>query len=68
MPAFGAGLTWCSHLVRWGERVTPLGTTDIDLPPCNDSALDIVRALIASKQPPGRSDAGLTSAKMAEEM
>ena len=27
MPAFGAGLTWCSHLVRWGERTTPLGTT-----------------------------------------
>ena len=35
MPAFGGGLTWCSHLVRWGERVTPLGTTDIELPPCN---------------------------------
>ena len=27
MPAFGAGLTWSSHLVRWGERTTPLGTT-----------------------------------------
>ena len=23
-PAFGAGLTWCSHVIRWGERVTPL--------------------------------------------
>ena len=20
MPAFGGGLTWCSHLIRWGER------------------------------------------------
>ena len=27
MPAFGAGLTVCAHLVRWGDRVTPLGTT-----------------------------------------
>ena len=25
LPAFGAGLTWCAHLVRWGERTTPLG-------------------------------------------
>ena len=25
LPAFGAGLTWCAHLVRWGERVTPQG-------------------------------------------
>jgi len=22
MPAFGGGLTWCAHLVRWGDRVT----------------------------------------------
>ena len=21
LPAFGAGLTWCAHLVRWGDRV-----------------------------------------------
>jgi 3-oxoacyl-[acyl-carrier-protein] synthase-3 len=67
MPAFGAGLTWCSHVVRWGERVTPLGTTDLDLPPCRESALDIVRGLIASKQPADRSVAGLMSAKVAEE-
>ena len=25
LPAFGAGLTWCAHLVRWGERMTPQG-------------------------------------------
>jgi DHA1 family tetracycline resistance protein-like MFS transporter len=24
MPAFGGGLTFCAHLVRWGERITPL--------------------------------------------
>jgi 3-oxoacyl-[acyl-carrier-protein] synthase-3 len=36
MPAFGAGLTWCSHLVRWGERITPRRSTDVDLPPATD--------------------------------
>ena len=25
-PAFGGGLTWCAHLIRWGERTTPLDT------------------------------------------
>jgi 3-oxoacyl-[acyl-carrier-protein] synthase-3 len=68
MPAFGAGLTWCSHLVRWGERITPRGTTSVDLPPCTKSALDMVRWLVASKQPPERSVAGLNSAKVAEDM
>jgi len=66
MPAFGAGLTWCSHLVRWGERTTPIGTSDIELPPCNKTALARVRELIALKQPPDRSDAGLNSATLAE--
>ena len=35
MPAFGGGLTWCAHLVRWGERTTPLDAADVDLPPCD---------------------------------
>ena len=66
MPAFGAGLTWCSHLIRWGERTTPLGTTDIELPPCTQTALERVRELIAIKQPADRSTAGLAAAKLAE--
>jgi 3-oxoacyl-[acyl-carrier-protein] synthase-3 len=66
MPAFGAGLTWCSHLVRWGERTTPLGHADIELPPCTQTALERVRELIAIKQPPDRSDAGLAAAKLAD--
>jgi 3-oxoacyl-[acyl-carrier-protein] synthase-3 len=48
-PAFGGGLTWCSHVIRWGERVTPLGTTDIDLPPCEKSALELVQEIIRRK-------------------
>jgi 3-oxoacyl-[acyl-carrier-protein] synthase-3 len=45
MPAFGAGLTWCAHLVRWGERVTPMATTDVDLPPCDKTALELIAEL-----------------------
>jgi len=68
MPGFGAGLTWCSHLVRWGERTKPLGSANIELPPCTQTALDRVRHLIAVKQPPDRSDAGLAAAKLAENL
>jgi len=52
LPAFGAGLTWCAHLVRWGDRVTPLGKTDVDLPPSERSALEIVQGYIKRKQRP----------------
>jgi 3-oxoacyl-[acyl-carrier-protein] synthase-3 len=49
MPAFGAGLTVCAHLVRWGERVTPLVATEAALPPCQKSALEMVQAIRATK-------------------
>ncbi len=65
-PAFGGGLTWCSHLIRWGARTTPLGTTAVDLPPCTQTALQRVRALMAIKEPHGRSTPGLMAAKLAE--
>ena len=40
--SFGAGLTWGAGLIRWGERVTPLKTSDADLPPCDKTALEIL--------------------------
>jgi 3-oxoacyl-[acyl-carrier-protein] synthase-3 len=49
MPAFGAGLTVCSHLVRWGERVTPLGESDASLPPVKKTALEMVQEIRAHK-------------------
>ncbi|MCP3952006.1 MAG: beta-ketoacyl-ACP synthase III [Desulfobacterales bacterium] len=55
MPAFGGGLSLCSHMVRWGQRVTPLGTTDIDLAPCTSSGLELVNVIRAAKTPAGRS-------------
>jgi 3-oxoacyl-[acyl-carrier-protein] synthase-3 len=49
MPAFGAGLTVCAHLVRWGDRVTPIGHSDAELPPCEASALELVTAIRTRK-------------------
>ncbi|MGC4030067.1 MAG: beta-ketoacyl-ACP synthase 3 [Steroidobacteraceae bacterium] len=50
MPAFGAGLTWCAHLARWGERTVPIGGCDAALPPTPHSALEIVREQIARRE------------------
>jgi 3-oxoacyl-[acyl-carrier-protein] synthase-3 len=49
-PAFGGGLTYCAHLIQWGERMTPLGTTGLELPPCDKTALQLVQELIAAKR------------------
>ncbi len=59
MPAFGGGLTYCSLLVKWGERVTPLGITDRELPPCTETALELVNKVRATQDPHGRSLRGL---------
>ena len=50
MPAFGGGLTLSSHLIRWGERTTPLQPCDADLPPCSKTALEIVNEIRAQKK------------------
>ena len=49
LPAYGAGLTWCAHVVRWGERTTPLGKTDAELPPCHRTGLELVNELRAKR-------------------
>ncbi|HEY6641328.1 ketoacyl-ACP synthase III [Povalibacter sp.] len=48
-PAFGGGLTWCAHVIRWGDRVTPLGTCDLELPPCNQTGVELVQDIIRRK-------------------
>jgi len=40
--AFGAGLTSAAVVVRWGERVMPLGVSDRELPPCGESAMELL--------------------------
>jgi len=42
MPAFGGGLTWSSHLLKWGQRTTPLTTTDIEVPASEKTGLELV--------------------------
>lgn len=46
LPAFGAGLSYSAHVIRWGQRVSPLSTSDLDLPPCEKSALEMVREVM----------------------
>ncbi|MEZ9233457.1 ketoacyl-ACP synthase III [Vibrio amylolyticus] len=47
MAAFGAGLTWGAAHVKWGQRVTPLSTSDACLPKTDKSALDLLEEAIA---------------------
>lgn len=44
--AFGAGLTCGAGLIRWGDRVTPVHESDAELPPCNQTALEIIQPAI----------------------
>jgi 3-oxoacyl-[acyl-carrier-protein] synthase-3 len=66
MPAFGGGLTYCSLLVKWGQRVTPLGTTNLTLPPVTRTALEMVNEIRAQQDPHGRSLPGLMAPAFAE--
>jgi 3-oxoacyl-[acyl-carrier-protein] synthase III len=52
MPAFGGGLSYCAHLVRWGGRTTPLESSAAQLPPGNAPALAIIRDCLARKTHP----------------
>jgi 3-oxoacyl-[acyl-carrier-protein] synthase-3 len=66
MPAFGGGLTYCSLLVKWGARVTPLGTSAMVEPPLTKTALEMVNEVRAKQDPHGRSLAGLMAPDFAK--
>jgi 3-oxoacyl-[acyl-carrier-protein] synthase III len=66
-PAFGGGLTFCSHVIRWGPRVTPLDASDAALPPCDRSAVAIVRDYMKRRDPRGRSQTGLMAPILPEQ-
>lgn len=68
MPAFGGGLTFNSLLVKWGSRVTPLGTSPRTLPPATETALEMVNRIRANQDPHGRSKAGLNAPTFAESL
>lgn len=46
IAAFGAGLTWGAALLTWGDRITPLGVADIELPPTDKTGLDLIKEAI----------------------
>ena len=52
LPGFGGGLTYCAHLVRWGERVRPVAECAVQLPPNERPALELLRELLARKLSP----------------
>jgi 3-oxoacyl-[acyl-carrier-protein] synthase-3 len=65
MPGFGGGLTYGALLVRWEDRITPLGASSLSFPPLAASALEMVNA-IRTTQDAARSAAGLTAPTFAE--
>ncbi len=66
MPGFGGGLTFGALLVRWGQRVTPLGESSMSMPPCDKTALELVNEVRAKQDPHGRSQRGLMEPIFAE--
>jgi 3-oxoacyl-[acyl-carrier-protein] synthase-3 len=67
MPGFGGGLTLCSHLVRWGQRVTPLRTSAAELPPVERSALELVNEIRAHRSRREQSEPGMMAPQFAEQ-
>lgn len=52
LTAFGTGLTRAAGLVLWGKRTQPLGSSGAELPPCNQTALEILADAIQYTQGP----------------
>ena len=40
--AFGGGLTWGTNVMKWGDRVEPVGTSDAALPPTDKTVFDLL--------------------------
>jgi 3-oxoacyl-[acyl-carrier-protein] synthase-3 len=66
MPGFGGGLTFGALLVRWGDRVTPLGTSDAAFPPGHPTALEMVNTIRARQEHKGRSLQALLETRFIE--
>jgi hypothetical protein len=58
LPAFGGGLTYCAHLVRWSDRVTPIRTSEVELPPSQATALELIADVMRRKVTPAPLSAG----------
>jgi 3-oxoacyl-[acyl-carrier-protein] synthase-3 len=49
LPAFGGGLTWSAHVLKWAERVTGISIATIGLPGSSKTALELVEHLRAQQ-------------------
>jgi 3-oxoacyl-[acyl-carrier-protein] synthase III len=49
IPAFGGGLTWSAHIIKFGDRTIPLNNTMVELPPCAQSGLELIQDIIKNK-------------------
>ena len=45
IPAFGGGLTWSAHLLKWGERTQAIAESELALPASSQTGLQLVQAL-----------------------
>lgn len=52
MPAFGAGLTWSATLMKWGERTLPYRHSDVELPPCDKTGLELIHQIMRDRGEP----------------
>ncbi|MEE4245472.1 MAG: ketoacyl-ACP synthase III [Kangiellaceae bacterium] len=51
VPAFGAGLTWGAACIKWGDRVTPINTCDVELSANDKTAIELIQPYLeAAKQ------------------
>jgi 3-oxoacyl-[acyl-carrier-protein] synthase III len=60
LPGFGGGLSFCAHVLRWGERTTPRQQSDAELPPNEMSAREIIRRCLERKTRPSAAAASAT--------
>jgi 3-oxoacyl-[acyl-carrier-protein] synthase-3 len=42
LAAFGGGLTWAAGVVKWGDRIDPIGVSDAALPPATLGAVEML--------------------------
>jgi len=52
LPGFGGGLTYSAHVVRWGERTHALAACEVELPPSERSALELIQDCLRRKTTP----------------
>ncbi|GLX83589.1 ketoacyl-ACP synthase III [Thalassotalea eurytherma] len=50
MPAFGGGLTWSAHMLHFNKKPQSSAQTDVTLPVCEQSGLELVQGIIESRK------------------